>query len=103
MKAKRRWIKILNGDNDFDSIAAEWEIVILGALAQFGNMQHEPDLPGRAKPDIRFEQDDLCFIADITTVSDRGLIEQNAINELSEELLKIYQHERLMTVACPRF
>lgn len=67
-----------------DRLAAMWEVVTLHGLSSLGTLQHEVPLETGRKPDIYFETDDISITADVTTVSDEGLHEQNPANTLSD-------------------
>jgi hypothetical protein len=66
-----------------DRIAAMWEVVVFHALSQFGSLRIEEPLLSRRQPDLAFENDEVAFVADVTSVSDSGLNEQNPFSELS--------------------
>lgn len=63
----------LNGKS-FDSIATEWEVVILNVFSKIGHVEHEPNLGSSKKLDLLFTHnfDHSKFAADITTISDEG-------------------------------
>ncbi|MGH7947528.1 MAG: hypothetical protein ACREF9_21350, partial [Opitutaceae bacterium] len=64
----RRHVELLNSAVD---LSTEWELVILNVLGKVGQVEHEPDLGGPTKLDVKFEAvDGFQFAADITTVSD---------------------------------
>ena len=67
-----------------DRLAAMWEVVTLHGLSSLGTLQHEVPLETGRKPDIHFENGDISITADITTVSDDGLHEQNPVSTLNE-------------------
>lgn len=77
--------KQLRGHEDRLSIldqhlSAEWEIAVLNALSRLGTVQHEPALGGSSRVDALFRCDsepECGVIADILTVSDRGLRQNN--------------------------
>lgn len=80
-----------------DAVAAEWEVVLLNALSKVGTVHHERKFGG-SNPDVYFEAEGeltFSFLADITTASDKGLHEQNAIFELYEELREKYKERGL--------
>ena len=77
----------LNRMHETLTLAPEWEVVVLNAFSKVGNVLHESGPAGTS--DIYFEsrshpQD--CFVADITTVSDKGFETQHAFDELDSEL-----------------
>lgn len=71
-----------------DRLAAMWEVVTLHALSGLGELRHETPLESGKQPDITFEDGDLLITADVTTVSDGGLHEQNPWRELSDLIEK---------------
>jgi hypothetical protein len=66
-----------------DVLAAEWELVTLGALGKCGHVEYEKDdLGGKSRPDIFFRLDGssrLEFVADILAVSDVNAHKENPI------------------------
>ena len=90
-KARRRWVQRLNGPDGYEHVATEWEIVLLHTLSKLGHLEHEPNLGGSTKLDVLFGHGNLHFAADITAVSDRGLHDQNPIEQLSDVLKRIYE------------
>lgn len=79
---------------DATRIHAMWELVILHALSQAGNLKHELELPNGRCPDVDWRikkqnGDILSIIADITTISDEGLEDQNPIKFLREEVFRL--------------
>jgi hypothetical protein len=65
-----------------DRLAAMWEVAILHALSKLGDLGNEVTLASGRRPDVVFANGGLTFTADITTVSDDGLDEQNPYEEL---------------------
>ena len=75
--------------NDHASLDFEWEVSVLFALSRIGKIDYEADHGGKSRADATFRlpgQDTVCFVADIATVSDRGLEEENPIPMLSSFL-----------------
>lgn len=73
--------------NDRTSLDFEWEIAVLFALSQIGKVKYEASHGGRRSPDVTYQihgQDLDIFIADIATVSDRGLEDENPVRMLSK-------------------
>lgn len=71
---------------------AEWEVVLINAFSKLGTITHETKIEGTSKPDILFVahvDPNQTFLADIATVSDRGLEEHNPIRALRNDLLKL--------------
>ncbi len=67
-----------------DRLAAMWEVAILHALSKLGDLGNEITLASGRRPDVAFTNGGLTFTADVTTVSDDGLDEQNPYEELSK-------------------
>ena len=62
---------------------------MLFALSQMGKIRYEASHGGRRSPDVTFQlpgQELIFFIADIATVSDRGLEEENPVRMLGRFL-----------------
>lgn len=79
---------------DASRLDAMWEAVFLHGLSQACDLLHERTLPNGRRPDIDWkinkrEGDSLSIIADITTVSDEGLEDQNPIKFLSTEIIRL--------------
>jgi hypothetical protein len=73
-----------------DALEAEWELIVLTALASIGRVEHEADLGGSSRLDVRFESVPLGrFVADIRTVSDEGYDRKNPVHEFSTELSRV--------------
>jgi hypothetical protein len=88
-------INRLNGRDPVQRVTTEWETVVLNGLSKFGNVEHEPRLPGTTKPDVLFIHSLGTALMDITAVSDRGLDQQNPVNKLSERLLELVKERGL--------
>jgi hypothetical protein len=82
-------IKRLNGNDQVQRVTTEWEAVVLYGLSKLGSVVHEPKLPGTSKPDVLFTHASGTALMDITSVSDRGLDEQNPIDKLSDRLVEL--------------
>jgi hypothetical protein len=74
--------------NNRDTIEAEWELAVLASLASVGEVEHEPDLGGRARLDVRFRSPSFRFVGDVRAVSDEGYHRENPIHRLAGELYK---------------
>jgi len=72
------------------TLAYEWEVVLINSLSKIGKVSYEKDFGGGTHPDIYFEAYDpqSNFVADITTISDKGLKESNPYEILATELYK---------------
>lgn len=71
--------------NDHASLGFEWETAVLFALDQLGELSYEASHGGSSLPDVTFYlpgQNKVSFIADIATVSDRGLEDENPVGML---------------------
>ncbi len=89
-KHMSKHVNLLNRADE-DSINFVWEVVLLNALSKLGNVVHEPDLGGTSHIDILFSlysNPDISFIADIATVSDKGLEQENPVGDFVKELNK---------------
>jgi hypothetical protein len=67
-----------------ESLAAEWEVIVLSALCKSGRITHEKDHGGKTKPDVLFQDDEnvnLEFLTDIRAVSDKYLHQENPYDE----------------------
>jgi hypothetical protein len=82
-------IQRLNGNDAVQRVTTEWEVVVLNGLSKLGSVDHEPKLPGTSKPDVLFRHRLGTALIDITSVSDRGLDQQNPIDKLSERLIEL--------------
>src|SRR5258708_2868788 len=88
-----RFVAHLNRHNP-DSVEAEWELIILAALASLGNVEHEPDLGGSSILDVRFRSPLGMFIADVRAVSDEQYHRENPVHEFSNEISKLAEKLR---------
>jgi hypothetical protein len=75
--------------NNRDTIEAEWELALLASLASVGEVEHEPDLGGRARLDVRFRSPNLRFVADVRAVSDEEYHRVNPIHQLAREFSRL--------------
>lgn len=90
-------VDALNGASE-DSIAFEWEVVLINALAKLGNVVYEPNLGGRKRIDLHFSSNfehGQSFIADIATVTDKGYQAENPLKTFNKELLRIIKKKKL--------
>jgi len=81
----KRLVAHLNRNNR-DAIGAEWELIMLAALASMGVVEHEPNLGGTSRLDVRFRSPTLKFVADVRAVSDETYNRENPVQELSTAL-----------------
>jgi hypothetical protein len=73
--------------NSFESIATEWEVVVLNVFSKIGHVEHEPNLGTSRKLDLRFTHygDQSQFVADIATVSDEGYEDETPLKAFDIE------------------
>jgi hypothetical protein len=76
----------LNAANE-QTLAYEWEIVLLNVLSTIGDIKNEYNF-GRRRPDIWFSDKTTTesFIADVITISDAGYQDENPVDLLTFEL-----------------
>ena len=81
------WIKRLNDVPDAH-LPTEWEVVLLAAFAQFGDVEYEPDLGGKKRLDVVFHPPFplLRFAADVVAISDEPKRKLDPTTPLHEEL-----------------
>lgn len=72
----------------FDSIATEWEVVVLNVFSKIGHVGHEPDLGGSRKLDLLFthHEDRSQFVADIAAISDEVYEDETPLKAFAIEL-----------------
>lgn len=78
--------------NEVPALGYEWELALLFALGQSGTITYESDTHGGpSRPDIAFAEagGPIRFVADVTTVSDAGLEEENPVMRFSQSLHKL--------------
>jgi len=83
---------------DEKSLGFEWEVALIYGFSQIGKVVHAPNLKGTSKVDLYFTlnlESGQSFIADITTVSDRGYEAENPQAAFTKELLKIIRKYKL--------
>ncbi len=71
------------------SLDTEWEVILLNAFSKVGFVEHERNFGGSRFPDLYFvahTDENQCFIADITAISDKGFEGHNPYNLLSDQL-----------------
>ena len=72
---------------DRASLSSEWEAAVLFALTSIGRIDYERAHGGTRHADVTFRlpgQGTVSFIADVTTVSDTGLEDENPIPNVVE-------------------
>jgi hypothetical protein len=96
VKQRQDFCKLLNTVRD-DYLATEWEMAILDSLWGLGSFQYEPQLEGTSHPDILFTgENSLTFLADVKSVSDRGIHQQNPFEKLQEEFFRHQKKYRVL-------
>ncbi|HXQ27065.1 MAG TPA: hypothetical protein VN822_11700 [Candidatus Acidoferrales bacterium] len=90
-------INHLNGASATQRLTTEWEVAVLNALHRLGvEPQYEPTFPtGTSVPDVLIKYQSNEAVIDITTVSDRGLDDQNPVERLADELIRRVQQRGL--------
>ena len=90
--AVKRHVDQLNRHNS-ESLAGEWEVLLLNVLSKLGTVEYEKQFSGAKKPDIFFKSPTLPqFLADITTVSDASY-ESNNPTEYFHRCIREYFRE----------
>jgi len=77
---------------DASALGYEWELVLIYALSRVGSVDYEASFSGGTRrPDISFVSANRAarFVADVTTISDAGLDEQNPARIFSRSLHKL--------------
>lgn len=85
--------------NDRQSLDFEWEVSLLFALEQIGTVEYEICHGGKSLPDVTFRlpgKRNVCFVAEVATVSDRGLEEENPVRMFEDFL-----HEKTRAFEIP--
>jgi hypothetical protein len=88
----QRFVNLMNNIAKEPTLAYEWEIVLLYAFSRVGKVIHHRNFGGKSSPDIYFEiygNPEKNFVADITTISDKGLDQNNPFEALSNDVHKI--------------
>jgi hypothetical protein len=74
------------------ALGYEWETALLYALAQVGSVAYEAEsTSGPTRPDFAFvsAKAGIRFVADVATVSDAGLEEENPVTRFSQSLYRL--------------
>ncbi len=82
---------------DAQSLASEYEVLLLNALSKVGCVSYEPNLGGAKRPDVLFSSStpDLTFVADITCVSDVDAYRSNPVEDLQNEFRRLLKRHGL--------
>jgi len=85
-----RHLNHLNGNSAIQRLTTEWEIAVLYGLSKLGvDPKFEPALEGgTGAPDVLVTYESNPALIEITTASDRGLDEENKVQEISDELIR---------------
>jgi hypothetical protein len=92
----KQHIDNLNNIDPEQYLSYEWEVVILNIFNKVGRLEHETNFEGKT-PDIYFQSydDNLAFIGEISTVSDKHLKEQNPLDYFQEKFEKEIEKNKL--------
>lgn len=82
-----------------DRLSTMWEVVWLAALSAVSPLEHEVPLANGSRPDFRLSltvgENRFEVIGDITAPSDKGLHENNPINQFREEIVRLARKHKL--------
>jgi hypothetical protein len=95
-----RHVKALDFGSPRECLAAEWEAAILNGFSKTGHVACEPDFGGRCFADLYVTPagwPEGAFLADVRTVSDRSLHDDNPIDDFIEAYLRVVEKRRLAT------
>jgi hypothetical protein len=84
--------------NTPERLAAEWETVLMGALCVVGDFEYERQFGGTTQPDIFFSSrgnPTVAFVADIRTVSDANIEDENPVQFFWDEVSRVGRTLRL--------
>ena len=73
--------------NNRQSLAVEWELILLASLPGNGKLTYERNFGGSTNIDIAFQDNNITFICDVTTASDTGYVNDNNFEFLRDEFL----------------
>jgi hypothetical protein len=79
-------------ERTFKALATEWEIMMMDALSPLGTLEHERNCGGTRLLDIVFSgagELNVEFAADVRTVSDANLEDENPIEPLRKETYRL--------------
>ncbi len=87
-KLNRLIQKELNSSDPVKSIACEWEVIILSALSKVSKIEYEKNFVEEGRtPDVFCRlPSGTCFLADITTVSDREAHKENPVHYFFQQV-----------------
>jgi hypothetical protein len=81
-----------------ETLSPDWELILLNVFNMLGEVRHEQSFGGSTKPDLFFQcrtHQQVRFVADIRTVSDKGFKATNPFGPLLDELLQRVQKRGL--------
>lgn len=81
-----------------ETLSPDWELILLNVFSKIGRVKHEQSFGGNTRPDLFFEcsfHPDVCFVADIRTVSDKGFKAANPLGALFDDLINRVQNRGL--------
>lgn len=91
--------KIVDAINraDENSLSFQWELAVLYGLSNLGAIQYEENFGGKTYPDVHFQDKSGTskWVADITCVSDVGVVAQSMIETFEEEFISYIRNTRL--------
>jgi len=83
--------------NSFESIATEWEVVVLNVFSKIGKVEHELNLGTSRRLDLRFThyEDQSQFVADIATSSDEPYEDETPLKAFDIEFRRYIERAGL--------
>jgi hypothetical protein len=82
---------------DENSLSFEWELAVLVGLSKLGTIKYEASFGGKTYPDVHFQDKSGTseLVADITCVSDVGVITRSMIEVFEEEFISYTKEAKL--------
>lgn len=92
----KQHINNLNNIDPEQYLSYEWEVVILNIFNKVGKLEHDTNFAGKT-PDIYFQSydDNLTFIGEISTVSDKNLKNKNPLDYFQENFKEVVEKNKL--------
>ena len=86
---RREYVRDLN--QTVASLDVEWELALIWAFSRITAVEYEPQTSGTSKPDlgVRLNDKDLAFVADIRTISDKGIEMETPMEEFQRRFHRI--------------
>jgi hypothetical protein len=97
LEARTKLVHELNRQSS-SALGFEWETVLLFGFSHIGKIDYEVPSPQGSRPDMTFVEGSempICFTADITTVSDGGLEDENPVTRFALALTCLRQKYKL--------